>query len=329
MSSSLTIERFNDSMASEWDAFLNKKAINGTFLQSRRFLSYHPKDRFEDYSLVVRKGQEIVCVIPACRVNDGHDVVFYSHLGSTFGGYILSPSLLNINPVLSLVSQVDEWLQEHGFSSVVLKQTSDIFCNMRTESLDYALQHEGYSNLMELSFFIDLESYKEPVELNFTGSRRRDCRYGEKAGCHFVELSTDEEIGEFYSVLKKSLQKYNATPVHSLEELLDFKNNRLSDVVEFYGVKLNDSLIAGSMVFILNQVFHTQYLAADPASLDVFPMNYLDWNLIRVAKERNFKSFSFGISTENHGRVLNSTLASFKEGFGGSHSINRTFFKHF
>lgn len=329
MSSSLTIERYQDSMSNDWDSFINSKSVNGTFLQSRRFLSYHPENRFEDYSLVIRKGQEIVGVIPACRLIDGNEVIFFSHLGSTFGGYILSPKYLSINSTVALIGQVDELLKNEGFNSAVLKQTSDIFCKKNTASLEYALQHEGYSSMMELSFVIDFEDYKDPVEMNFTGSRRRDCRYGEKAGCQFIKLSSDDDIREFYSVLRTSLQKYDAKPVHSLEELLDFKNYRLSDVVEFYGVKLNNMLIAGSMVFLFDKVFHTQYLAADPAYLDVFPMNYLDWNLIRNAKDRGFRYFSFGISTEDHGRVLNSSLASFKEGFGGGHSNNYTFIKHF
>lgn len=326
----LTIERYQDSMAKEWDKFVFGSSANGTFLQSRRFLSYHPAERFVDFSLVIRKGQEIVAVVPACSREGENGAEFVSHAGSTFGGIVVSPKYLAISKAISLVGLVDEWLKEAGFCVSTLKQTADFFCRKESSAIEYALQHEGYSAMGEISFVIELEQYPEPVEMNFTASRRRDCRYGEKAGCKFVRLDADEEIADFYTVLEKSLEKFDAKPVHSLEELLDFKNTRLANEVEFYGVRFNDALIAGSLVFLFgDSVFHTQYLAADADYLDVFPMNYMDWNLIRIAKQRGFARFSFGVSTEDHGRVLNSTLATFKEGFGGCHSINRTFTKEF
>lgn len=330
MSSELTIERYSDAIAKEWDKFVFDTSANGTFLQSRRFLAYHPQERFDDCSLVFRKGQELVAVIPACIKETAEGKVFSSHSGSTFGGIIVSPKYLAIAKGISLVDRLDAWIQEEGFDAAVLKQTSDLFCRKESSSLEYALQHGGYESYSEISFVIDYESYSEPVEKNFTSSRRRDCKYGAKSGCEFSRLRTDEELGEFYSVLEKSLCKFRTRPVHTLEELLDFKNARLINEVEFYGVRLEGKLIAGSMVFLFdNRVFHTQYLAADSDYLDKFPMNYMDWNLIRVAKERGFKYFSFGISTEEHGRILNSTLATFKEGFGCSHSMNRTFSKTF
>ena len=56
-------------------------------------------------------------------------------------------------------------------------------------------------------------------------------------------------------------------------------------------------------------------------------MNFLDANLIRVAKERDFEYFSFGISTEEQGKYLNKKLMQFKQGFGGKYGINKTYFK--
>ena len=87
-------------------------------------------------------------------------------------------------------------------------------------------------------------------------------------------------------------------------------------------------MVAGSMVFLFGeQVFHTQYLAADQSCLKLYPMNFLDANLISTARERGFRYFSFGTSTEEHGRVLNKKLAEFKEGFGTQYGMNRTFVK--
>ena len=330
MGSRFTVEQYRESMRSEWDGFVMRESVNGTFLQTRRFLSYHPEDRFEDCSLVVRKGNSIVAVVPACRRLENGCKSFVSHAGSTFGGVVADRRVLPAVKAIEVVRLLDGWLLENGFASASLKQTPSFFAEEDTASLEYALQHEGYHPYGELSFVADLSKYDMEVETNFTSSRRRDCRYGQKAGCSFRELDDDHDVKVFYSILEKSLEKFGATPVHTLAELLDFKNERLSEEVRFFGVEYAGKLVAGSMVFLFaNRVFHTQYLAALPDYLDVFPMNYLDWNLIRTAKEQGYPKFSFGISTEEHGRELNESLATFKEGFGGSHSMNWTYTKTF
>ena len=43
----------------EWDSFIDS-ADNGTMFHKRLFLSYHPKERFEDASLVVKKENQLL-----------------------------------------------------------------------------------------------------------------------------------------------------------------------------------------------------------------------------------------------------------------------------
>ena len=117
-------------------------------------------------------------------------------------------------------------------------------------------------------------------------------------------------------------------PVHSLTELIDFKNSRLVDVVDFYGVFYKEVMIAGAMLFYFGkEVLHTQYLAQDVSFSNLFTMNFLNYNLIKLAKDNGFNKFSFGISTENCGKTLNKGLAIFKEGFGTQFCNNRSYFK--
>ena len=51
---SITIRRFIHSDEKVWDAFV-ASSNNGTLFHTRKFLSYHPKDRFLDHSLVFEK----------------------------------------------------------------------------------------------------------------------------------------------------------------------------------------------------------------------------------------------------------------------------------
>ena len=77
---------YDPSWDERWDRFVMKGSMNGTFLQTRRFLNYHPRGRFEDASLMVLDGQELVAVCPAAAQMVGGSAMLRSHPGRTFGG---------------------------------------------------------------------------------------------------------------------------------------------------------------------------------------------------------------------------------------------------
>ena len=326
----LKIMEYNECFKQKWDSFVMKKSVNGTFLQTKQFLDYHG-DRFEDTSLVIYKGNDtIVAVVPACVIKDGDKKIFNAHCGSTFGGIVMAESFYDIEHMDAVMTVLEEYLINQGYSEARIKCTSDIFAKKNGNLLYYFLFQRGYIPYDEISCYIDFEYYKEDIPSNFTVGRRRDYKYSLKNNPEFKKLESDEEVSQFYDILCKNLQKFNAKPVHSLEELLGFKNERLKNEVEFYGVYVENKMIAGSMIFLFaNQVFHTQYLAADQSCLKLFPMNFMDAELIKMAREKGFRYFSFGTSTEEHGKVLNKRLAEFKEGFGTIYGINKTYIKVF
>lgn len=326
----LRIEQYNDEFSEKWDEFILCDSVNGTFLQTRNFLNYHPTDRFEDNSLIVYKGNNtVVAVIPACIILEEEGITFYSHRGSTFGGIIVNKAFNNIKHVDLIIQSLQKYLVANKYNKIVIKNTNHIFAKGNVDLVDYFLFKNDYQSYDELSFYIDFNEYKEDIISNFSASRRRDYKYSLKNNLEFIKLETNEEIELFYNILCNNLMKFGSEPVHTLKELFDFKENRLNNIIEFYGVYLQNTLIAGSMVFKFdNKVFHTQYLAADQAYLKLFPMNFLDTNLIKTARDEGFEYFSFGISTEDDGKILNYNLAEFKEGFGTLYSLNKTFYKN-
>lgn len=325
----LKIEQYNKDFEKKWDKFILSDSLNGTFLQTKNFLNYHPIDRFEDDSLIIIKGTDtIAALIPACTMYEGSEKIFFSHPGSTFGGILLRSSFNNIEHVHSLFLSFNEYIKKNNYTKVIFKNTSSLFSKGNTTLIDYFLFKDGYKSYDEISFYIDFEKYKEDIISNFSAGKRRDYKYSLKYGMEFRKLTTTEQIENFYSILCDNLKKFSSNPVHTLEELIDFKQNRLSNITDFYGVYKDDQLIAGCMIFKFGkEVFHTQYLAADQNYLNLFPMNFLDANLISIAKQEGFKYFSFGTSTQDHGKILNYNLAQFKEGFGTTYSINRTYYK--
>ena len=61
-----TVQPYTADQEAAWDRFVMQESGNGTFLQTRNFLNYHPAGRFEDASLVVTNEHDaIVAVVPA------------------------------------------------------------------------------------------------------------------------------------------------------------------------------------------------------------------------------------------------------------------------
>lgn len=60
----------------QWDTFVMEHSVNGTFLQTRRFLNYHPKNRFSDVSVLIYDKETIEAVCLACAIDNNK--TFYS-----------------------------------------------------------------------------------------------------------------------------------------------------------------------------------------------------------------------------------------------------------
>ena len=329
----LMIEKYNDSFESRWDKFVESSSVYGTFLQTRNFLNYHPSGRFTDASFLVMQGSSIVAVIPGCDILDKDGKHFYSHLGSTFGGIILEKRKYNITTLEELMPLIDAYFKHQGYTDALLKQSSDIFSDRDMDLLDYYFYRQDWEQILEVSFYVNLK--KVPAELlaNLTSSKRRAYKYSCRNGLKYKRLERIEEIKAFYHLLTENLMKFGADPVHTIDELLEFKESRLKDKVDFYGVYTKDNrLVAATMLFYFNQrVMHTQYLAQSQKhdDLKLYAMEYLDYHTILMAREKGFDRFSFGISTEEKGKKFNVGLATFKEGFGCDFCLNKSFTKKF
>lgn len=326
------IVEFTKDFEKKWDLFVQNESVNGTFLQTRRFLNYHPFGRFTDASLLVLDEKNtIAAVCPGCITHECNKNIFVSHQGSTFGGIIVREKYYLAKYLLKILNVLNEYFLIQKYNQVILKITPDLFCSEPSDLLKYCLQYYGYKNYIELSTYIDLEKFKENTVSNFSQGKRTNVNNCLKKGLVFRKIEKDFEVKIFHEILCENLSKFNALPVHTLEELLEFKNHRLTDECEFYGVFLNEEMLAGGMVFNFKKidVVHTQYLCAKKDYNKLSPMTFLYYSIIEEMKNKKINKISWGISTENQGKELNIGLISSKESYGSKHSLNQTFYKCF
>lgn len=328
----MTIELYTAEKADDWDNFVLGPSVNGNFLQSRRFLSYHPEGRFEDCSLMYfDKKNNLRAVVPAAVRHDGSKKVFVSHPGSTYGGIVLDAKSCTAKKLQCVIDEVDDWCVSQGFSSIDLHVQPDFMWKMEASSLmEYMLGLNGYSERIELTTYIDFSAYKESILSNFAQGKRTNVNNGKKKGLVCRALNGDREIVRFYELLCANLAKHDAKPVHSISELKSLYSRTLAGSTEMLGVfsQEGEMLAAGWIFLFENQgVAHTQYLCADEAYNTLSPMTFLYYSAIEYAKSHGFRYLSWGISTEEHGSVLNWGLTESKEHFGSLHGCHRSYTK--
>ena len=115
---------------------------------------------------------------------------------------------------------------------------------------------------------------------------------------------------------------HNATAVHTGKEL-ELLHNRFPEQIKLYVGKHGEDIVAGCLLFVYENLVHTQYLAANDWARENGALDLVIFTLIEKFKD-NKKWFDFGKSTEGDGKILNKGLISQKEGFGGRTFVYQT-----
>ena len=93
--------------------------------------------------------------------------------------------------------------------------------------------------------------------------------------------------------------------------------------IRHFNVYHNDTIVAGTTVFVTDTVAHPQYISGNTDKNELGSLDYLYDYLINTVFP-GIRYFDFGISNEQQGRKLNHGLVFWKESFGA-----RTFVQDF
>ncbi len=294
------VRRYVPADAEAWDALV-ECSRNGNLLHRRGYMDYHA-DRFVDCSLVVEHHGRIVAVFPA----DIRDKLVTSHGGLTYAG-LISGHALRADATLAVFGQLADACRALGAQRIVYKAVPHVFHAYPAEEDLYALQRMGARLVRrDLSSVIALQ---EPFR--FTEPRRRAVRKAGRAG---ISLHVGADPASFHALLSDVLRKHQVTPTHSLAELR-LLQARFPRRIVLHEAHRQGVLLAGALVYDFGRVVHTQYLAASEEGRQLDALSFLLAALIGSTYAGR-QYFSFGVSTEQAGTVLNSGLVAQKEYFG-------------
>ena len=304
---------YNDKESDVWDSFV-ETSNNGTLYHLRRFLGYHPPDRFEDHSLTFYKKGKLSAVFPACVVGIDSKRTLFSHRGASVGGFVLEESS-SFKDAFELTISLINHAKKNNFDKIVLTPPPLIYLTRLSNNIDFALLQNGFSYLKrEVSSVLSLKPTLEANLNNFRSEARTAYRRAVKLG---VEVKESEDFKGFYKILEANLwTRHGVTPTHSVEELKKLKK-LFPDRIVLLGAYAEDKMIAGVVLFEANpKVIVAFYISHDEKYQKYRAVNLLFHDIIKRAIERDFKFLDFGIFTVD--MEPNWGLGRFKESFGAS-----------
>jgi len=313
--SPLSVRHYLESDTSKWDELVNR-SMNGTFLHSRRYLSYHA-DRFEDRSVLVEDGSgRLVGVLPAA-VDPADAKTVISHPGLTYGGLVHAGRIAGQTTIAAL-GEITGLLAAEGFERFLYKAVPYIYQRVPAGDDLYALHRLGARHYRcDLSSTIDLEN-RGPVE---HGRHYRQGR-AERAGVTIGERW--EDIGPFWDVLGENLRRHGVSPTHSLSEV-ERLHELFPEEIRLLCGTAGDEVFTGALLFLTPLVVHAQYIASSEKGRKISAADAVIGAAIDRASAAGHRYFDFGISTEDEGRVLNQSLYEFKTSFGAGGVVHDHF----
>lgn len=295
----LEVVRYEASLRESWNALLTG-AKNGLFLFDRDYMEYHA-ERFEDISAVVLLKGEPAILFPA-SFDHGH---VNSHAGLTFGGLVVRRDLRS-HTVLTAVDALFAALRSWGGEQLSVRLVPPVFVSYPAGEVDFAFWRRGLRLARrDISSVLPLDAPLGP-----TKAKQRDASRARKLGLTVKHAP----LAEFYPILEDVLQdRHGRGPVHSLSEL-ERLQERFPDRILVRGAYRKTELLAGTVLYRYDRVWHTQYLASAPAGRGSSALDLVIVSAIEEAAGAGAQCFSFGTSME--GDVVNEGLLWHKESFG-------------
>lgn len=297
----MELSKYSTKDKKNWDNLvINSK--NGIFLFERNYMDYHC-DRFIDHSLIFTKKNKIVAAFPA---NEKGDEII-SHGGLTFGSLIMSKRLRTIE-VLEIFDKMKIYYSDLGFKKIIYKPTPSIFHKYPAEEDLYALfKLDAQISRRDISSVININS-----KLTFSQTKRQAIA---KCISKNVKCVENTNFTEFWDLLEKVLLKFDAKPVHTLEEIT-LLHNAFPEKIRLFEARSGDALLAGVVIYDFGQTVHTQYMANSQEGRCIGALDFINNDLLKnVFNDKSH--YSFGISTELQGIKLNKGLIQQKEMMGG------------
>jgi len=297
-----SVKKYQPSDFNLWNQFVGN-AKNATFLFHRNFMEYH-KDRFEDFSLIVYKGNQLIGLLPANKI----DNELHSHQGLTYGGLLIS-NKTKLSEITEAFKSILIFLHSIQILKLHFKLIPPFYTNYPSDEIQQIL-FTLQAKLIKKNLFsvIDL-SCPLKIQSNRIEGVKKAKRY------HLI-IEEVNHFDEFWNniLIPNLMNRHKAKPTHTLNEIKQLKEEFPKNIRQF-NVYKDGNLVGGSTIFETKKVIHVQYISGNDKNQTYGTLDFLFHELI--TKTFNHKQyFDFGSSTIPNTHKINSKLYYWKECFG-------------
>ena len=308
-----TLHRYINQNESRWDQFVSS-GNNGTLFHLRKFLNYHPKDRFQDHSILIEKKQNLFSVLPAAELIVDGKRILVSHPGSTVGSFVV-PENLSIADAISMSEALVTYVKENNFSGIRITLPPTLYQRRLSNYMDFSFFKQGFTySKRDVTSILFLEDSLDKNLAKFKSSHLRAVRNAQEKG---VNVCQSNDFDSFYHILEQNLNiRHGVSPTHTLAELKNI-HALFPDRVNLFAAFVKDVMVAGVVNFVVNDhVVLAFYISHDEAYQEFRAVNLLFYSIFDWAIQQGFRIYDFGTFTVNE--EPNMGLGRFKENFGAS-----------
>jgi hypothetical protein len=319
----LIIIKYEENYENIWDDFVFNGAF-GTVYHTRKFIKYHPKERFIDTSILMYYKEILICVLPCCKQNN--IATNFSYLGATYGGPVFNKKYTKIKCMKIIIDKIFDFYN----NNIEFRIANDIYFENSIFNLYYLLSNKLRIK-PELSWYIKTEdTFINNVKNKRNKSYLSKMIDNEEMRC--FSTNNDDDYMNYYNILKQNLKiRFNTEPTHTLDEFLSIKKI-LDTKQSLYIVKNKENTILGGVYIIkvTDICWYTFYISKN---IDYKKPNmsilYIIHNISKDSEKEGVKYIDYGISTENKGELLNIGLSDYKESsLGGIPNSRYLFYKY-
>lgn len=299
------IKRYSDEDKITWNIF-NRTSKNYLFMFDRDYMDYH-RDRFMDHSLMFFADENLIALLPMNERNG----ILYSHGGLTYGGFITNEKMKQ-HTMMECFDALISYAKEQGIKKILYKLIPHIYHSQPAEEDRFALYaNNALLTTVDASTYLNL---KNPLKM--PKGRKAQISRARREGVIIEQLDQLHDYERFILLENDILnERHNTKAVHTGSELKLLHDYFPNNIQLFAAIK-DEIMIAGTVVYVYDNVVHTQYMAANEEARRIGALDLAISTVIEKYKESK-DWIDFGISTEHDRIYLNEGLISQKESFGG------------
>lgn len=308
-----SIKKYQKSDYDLWNSFVSSSS-NATFLFHRDFMEYH-KDRFDDFSLLVFDKTNLVAILPANLVENK----VYSHQGLTYGGLVYC-SKLKTEKIAEILEIVQDFLKSKRVNQLFLHPIPNFYFGKGNAALEFFIVNQGgLLYRKEMNMVVNLQQ-----DFLVSKSKLKHFRRTESLGLRMVEENDFQPFWEKI-LTPRLLEKYNAKPVHSLEEI-KLLHSKFPNNIRQFSAYFDNKIVAGITIFEFENGVKSQYGATSKTGEKYRALDFLFISLIDFFHQQGKDFFDMGIVNDTGEKGFHSGLLQQKEELGCT-VYNQDFYK--